>query len=114
MSGKTLISETSLNANKTSTKAVVLQTAGQKTCVELSWANGAGTLDATFDLKYALTSAATPTSETTDQITLSTAAGTELFWIDPHKIGYIQAFYVKNSCTNIDIIVKSADNLGGI
>ena len=113
MSGKLLISETSLNANKTSTKAGVLQK-GYKTCVELSWANGTGTLDATFDLKYALTSAATPTSETTDQITLSTAAGTELFWIDPHKIGYIQAFYVKNNCTNIDIIVKSADNLGGL
>ena len=110
MSGKKLISETGLTTDLTGTKAELYNNRLEKFCVEIRWANGTGTLDSTVDIKYALTDEASPTSEVTDQVTLSTASGTQMVWIDPHELKYLQADFVINTQTSLDLEITSSLN----
>ena len=111
---KIFISETGLTTDKTSSKASILGASNQKFNVEIIWANGTGTLDGTLDLNYATNSAATPANNSSEQITLSTATGTQQIFIDPYHLRFLQAVYTKNNCTSIDLSVICSDNLGGI
>ena len=114
MSGKEFFDETGLAANKTSSTASILGAANQKFNVEVSWDSGAGTLDATVDLNYSTDPDSTPANNSSEQLTLSTAAGTHQFFIDPHHLRFLQAVYTKNNCTSINIKIVSSDNLGGL
>jgi len=114
MAGITLISETSLGSDKTSTKAAILGAANQTTCFQIEWENATGTLDGTIDIQFSLTASADPTSNSTEQFTLNTASGSDILTFEQSHLRYVRVVYTKNNCTSIDLIVTYSDKLGGI
>ena len=114
MAGKTFISGTGLTTSLTSAKASILGAANQKSNVEISWANATGTLDGTVDIKYSTDPDSTPANNAAEQYTITAAAGTRQFFIEPYHLRFLQAVYTKNNISSIDLKIISSDNLGGL